>query len=72
MLSIDKVQKSVDNVLYAFTNAIYELDRVTDKLNAEINKNKNSIAEMQAWNAAADDKIVEYQKLKTNIEGILK
>lgn len=72
MVKFTKIQSRVDKVVSSFTTAIKELDAVINELSIEKERNEAQIASLAEWNTAATVKMAEYQKIKTNIEGILK
>lgn len=72
MIKFTKIQSRVDKVVSSFTTAIKELDAVINELSIEKERNEAQIASLAEWNNAATVKMAEYQKIKSNIEGILK
>lgn len=72
MVKFTKIQSRVDKVVSSFTTAIKELDAVINELSIEKERNEAQIASLAEWNNAATVKMAEYQKIKSNIEGILK
>lgn len=72
MTKITKVQSRVDKVLATFKTAIKELDASISELATEKARNEEHIKALAEWNTAATSKMTEYQKIKANIEGIMK
>ena len=72
MVKFTKIQSRVDKVVSSFTTAIKELDAVINELSIEKERNEAQIVSLAEWNNAATVKMAEYQKIKSNIEGILK
>ena len=72
MINISKMQGKIDKFLSVFTNLIGELNGAIGELNGAIVSNNEAIKRMEDDNVTYEEKIKEYETLKSNVENIIK
>ena len=72
MIDLNKMQGKVNKLMSVFTKLTSELDSAISQLNGEIRANEELIEKRKADNAAYENRIKEYETLKTNVENIFK
>ena len=72
MLNIAVMQSKIDKLLSIFKKLIAELEKSIGELNGAIDTNKEIIAQKETDNIMYAEKIEEYERLKQNIENIIK
>ena len=71
MANLAKMQRKVDKMISVFTNIVNELDCCIAELNDSISTNEHIIECAKTQNSIMSNKIVEYEKLKSNIQRIV-
>ena len=72
MLDMNKMQGKVNKLMSVFTKLTGELENAISQLKGEIRANDELIEKRKADNVMYENKIKEYETLKTNVENIFK
>ena len=72
MLDMNKMQGKVNKLMSVFTKLTGELENAISQLKSEIRANDELIEKRKADNVMYENKIREYETLKTNVENIFK
>ena len=72
MIDLNKMQGKVNKLMSVFTKLTSELDSAISQLNGEIRANEELIEKRKADNVMYENRIKEYETLKTNVENIFK
>lgn len=72
MIDLNKMQGKVNKLMSVFTKLTSELERAISQLNGEIRANEELIEKRKADNVMYENRIKEYETLKTNVENIFK
>ena len=71
MVNVNKMQKKIDKLLSVFTGLIDALNSSISELNKAIDDNNATIEQAKADNIAYNEKIKEYETLKSNVANII-
>lgn len=72
MIDLNKMQGKVNKLMSVFTKLTGELESAISQLNGEIRANEELIEKRKADNVMYENRIKEYETLKTNVENIFK
>lgn len=72
MIDLTKMQSHIDKLMRVFTKLVEQLNQSIQDLDNAIKGNTAQIVRLRSANDEYTNKIVEYEKLKTKIENLIK